>query len=281
MSTYSIKDSDGSVKYFGSEGAGTLADPFFPTPSNFFAEVSKGNVAGHSIIHKFGRNGAVPNGTFEGILQAGANFNFVTAAATVRVKSGGNANDTAAGTGAQAVTVEGLDDTGAAASEVIELAGASASAVTTTLFWRVNRMYITPLRAGAYGGSNTADIMLENGTGGTDLITILAGEGQSMHAAYSIPLGKTGYITTIHLQSDSNKASDFRLKTRNSLTDFTTPFAPILTKGYWDGVQGSDRFHPSAPTNVLTALTDVWFEAEGSGAISEVSVDFEILLVDD
>ena len=49
----------------------------------FLIEVQKGNVAGHSIVHKFGRNSIV-NGT-EGIWQIGGPFTFLTTATTVRV----------------------------------------------------------------------------------------------------------------------------------------------------------------------------------------------------
>lgn len=281
MSTLGIKDKDAADQYLGVMGTGTSPLPFYSIPADFYTEVQKGNVAGHSIVHKFGRNGAVPNGSFEGVLQASAQFNFVTAAATVRIKAGGNAADTAAGAGAQAITVEGLDDTGAFASESIELAGASASAVTTTLFWRVYRAYITPLRAGAYGGTNTGAIMIENGTGGTDLITIAAAEGQTQYGAYAVPLATTAYVLSVLFTADSTKASDFKMFTRASLTDFTTPFAPKLLKNYWDGVTGGLLVKPSSPIIVLPALTDIWFEAQGSGAGTEVAIDFEILLVDD
>ena len=281
MSEFKTLDADSGSKYLGMMGPGTTGDPFFSIPADFYAEVQKGNVPGHSIIHKFGHNSATANGSWQGVLDVAAQFPFVTAAATVRVKAGGNAADTAAGAGAQAVTVEGLDDTGAVASETIELAGASASAVTTTLFWRVNRMSIATLRSGAYGGANTAAIVLENGTGGTDLITMLAGGGQSQYAAYAIPLGKTGYLNSIVLTSESSKASNFRMITRVNLTDFTTPFAPKLTKAEWTGIAGMVILRPASPRLVLPALTDIWFDAYGAGAITEVSVNFEILLVDD
>ena len=31
---------------------------------DFLIEVQKGNVVGHSMVHKFGRNDAVPNGSW-------------------------------------------------------------------------------------------------------------------------------------------------------------------------------------------------------------------------
>ena len=282
MSELHIKDGAALDKYLGATGTGATGNPYFNIPADFYTEIQKGNVPGHSIVQKFGHNDSVANGSWEGVQQTAAGaFNFLTAATKVRVKAGGDGADTAAGAGAQAVTVEGLDDTGAFVSESIELAGAAASALTTVLFWRVYRAYITPLRAGAYGGSNTANIVIENGTGGTDLITIIAGEGQTQYAAYAVPLGKTGYLMHVSLTSESTKSSNFRLYTRASLTDFTTPFAPALLKRNWDGVAGVTSIETHSPLLTLPALTDIWFDAYGAGAIAQVSVNFEILLVDD
>lgn len=247
----------------------------------FYLDVAKGLISGHSLIHKFGKNNGVPNASFEGVLQVAAQFPWLTAATTVRVKAGGHANDTAGGVGAQAVTIEGLDNTGAFATEDIELAGASVSSSTSTSFWRVFRMHVTSLRVGTYTGNNVDDIVLENTAGNVDLITVLAGEGQSQFGAYSVPLGKTAYVLSILVEADGNKAADFRFFTRESLTDFSTPFGPKLLKLYWDGVLGSTFLSPNAPMLVYPALTDIWMEAQGGGAITEVSVDFEILLVDD
>ncbi len=247
---------------------------------DFLIEVQKGNVAGHSIVHKFGRNDTVANGVWEGVHQLSTTFNWLTAATTVRVKAGGNAADTAAGAGAQAVTIEGLNDAGVFATESIELAGANASSATSTSFWRVFRMYIKDLRAGAYTGANTAAIILENSAGGTDLISIAAGEGQSQHAAYSIPTGKTGYLMDIRVWCDAAKAADFRLYTRASLTDFSTPFAPKRLRLFWDGVLGQENLDPKTPIITVPALSDIWLEAQGGGAQTEVSVDFEMLIVD-
>ena len=69
--------------------------------------------------------------------------------------------------------------------------------------------------------------------------------------------------------------------TRANLTDFTTPFAPKLLKSTWNGVAGTDEIGGHTPLLVLPALTDIWFDCEGDGAISQASVQFEIVLVDD
>ena len=247
---------------------------------DFLIEVQKGNIAGHSMVHKFGRNPSVPNASFEGVNQLSATFNFLTAATTVRIKAGGNAADTAAGAGAREITIEGLDNTGAAATETIATAGAAASSATSTSFWRVFRASVSS--CGTYGAANTAAVIIENSGGGTDLITILTEEGQSKYGAYAIPLGKTGYLLDVLVEADAAKAADFRVCTREDLTDASSaPFSAVQVKLYFDGVLGQAAIDPHSPIFSLPALTDIWIEAEGGGAGTEVSCDFEILLVDD
>ena len=90
----------------------------------YFTEIAKGNIAGSSLVHKFGRNDAVPNGSWAFISLTGmTGFGIVTPVA-VRIKSGGNAADTAAGNGVRAVIVQGIDSTGAEVTETIVTAGA-------------------------------------------------------------------------------------------------------------------------------------------------------------
>ncbi len=201
-----VLDGDGNSLYYNVLKTGATGDSFLPIPADLYLAIQLGLVPKYSIVHKYGRNPATANGSWQGVLQMAAQFYFPTAATTVRVKAGGHANDTAAGAGAQAVTVLGLDDTGALASESIELAGASASSSTSTSFWRIFRAYITPLRAGAYGGTlPTTAIMIEDTAGANDMITILAGEGQTQYGAYAIPLATTGYLLSIAFSSESSK----------------------------------------------------------------------------
>lgn len=247
--------------------------------TDFLIEVAKGNIPGHSLVHKFGRNSEVPNATFEGINQLSALFNFLTAPTTVRVKAG-NVNDDSGGSGAREITVQGLDSTGALASETIATNGVSVSANTTTSFWRVFRMFVSA--SGTYGAGNTGQVIVENSAGTIDLISLAAEESQSQYGAYAIPLGKTGYLLSVLVMADSIKAADFRLFIRNNLTDASVaPFSALQLKLYWDGIIGSTSLNPNSPIQSIPALSDIWMEAEGSGAQTEVSIDFEILLVDD
>jgi len=245
----------------------------------FYIEVAQGHVPGYSLVQKYGRNAAVPNGSFEGVNLLSTAFAFVTAAATVRVKAG-NAADTSDGAGAREITIQGLDTNGNVKSEKLTTAGGTASSVSTNLYWRVFRIFVSS--CGTYGAANTAEVIIENGTGGTDLISIAAEEGQSQYGAYAIPLGKTGYLLSINLEADSAKAADFKVCTRENLTDAATaPFEATRLKLYFDGVSGQAGLNPNSPIFSMPALTDIWVEAQGGGANTEVSCDFEILLIDD
>lgn len=247
--------------------------------TDFFVEVAKGNVVGSKIVHKFGRNDAVPTSAWERISLASAPATFLAAASTMRIKAGGNVNDTAAGTGAQEVTLEGLDETGAEATETLATAGVSASLATATSFWRVNRAYVSPEKVGVYGGANVADIAIEAVTGPVDQIIIEADTGSSFFGGYSVPLGKTALFLSGFVTVDSGKAADIRSRFRENLRSTVAP-SPIRSVIHWVGLPaGATAFMPRSPI-VRPALTDFWIEARGNGGAAAVSVDFELLVVD-
>jgi len=248
----------------------------------YLFDIARGRVSNVSLVHKFGRNSGVPNGSFEGVLQASAQFYWPQAATTVRVKAGGNAADDGTssplGAGARSVTVSGIDVNGQAATETLTTAGGSASASTTTEFWRVNRAWVA--ETGTYTAANTAAIMIEDTAGANDMITIVAEEGQTQFAAFTVPINKRGYLLSAYAYADATKAADFALYTRNNITDVTAPMSAKRLKHYWDGVLGSVRIQPHSPMLTLAPLTDIWIEAQGGGALTEVSAGFEVALVD-
>jgi hypothetical protein len=243
--------------------------------------IRRGLIPGASLVHKFGRNPALANGGWEGILQVAAQFPWLTAASAVRVKSGGNAADDGTsspqGAGALTVTIQGLDATGAEVSETVTTAGAAASAATTTEYLRVFRAWVAT--TGTYTGNNTDDIVIET-TGGTALIQISAGEGQTQFCGYTIPLGKVGYLASAIVQVDAAKSADFRLFTRADCTTVTAPFAAKRLKFYWDGVSDGQSVKPFTPMLTVPALTDVWIEGYGNGVGVEATANMEIILFD-
>ncbi len=247
--------------------------------TDFLVEVIKGNIPGHALVHKFGRNGAVPSNSWAFISLLGITGWPLSAATAVRVKAGGDAADDAGGNGAREITVKGLDDSFNEVTEAIATAGALASLVTTTLFWRVHRAWVSAV--GVYGAANTAAVVIENGGGGTDLIQIATEEGQTQFGGWTVPVGKTAYLLSAHLHADTNKSTNVRMLTRGNIDDTSAPMTARRLKLFFDGVAGGLPFVTRSPGKGLPGKTDIWWEAFGDGAVSEVSVEFELLVVDD
>ena len=248
------------------------------TSSDYLLDVARNFVGGHKGIHKFGNNPAIGASSTEDIIFQGT-IEWLQAATTVRIKSGGNTNDTAAGSGAQQVIIEGLDEDWNEASETLATNGSSASSATTTTFIRINRAYVG--NVGTYSGSNTGSIVIENSAGGTDLMTIEADRGQTQSSAYTIPAGKTGYLTRLQVDSATAKASDVRFFQRRNADDVTTPFTGKRLIQAMVGITGTSviKFdaYPSYP-----ARTDIWATGTtASGGAGQVGVDYDLILVDD
>jgi hypothetical protein len=250
---------------------------------DFLIEVSKGNIAGHSLVHKFGSNGAVGNAAYEtitSIAHPGLSVinSHLTTAVTMRIKNGGHVNDDAGGTGARKVMIVGLDETGAEAQEEVVTNGVANSAYTTTTFIRVFRAYVTDV--GTYGGTNAGAITIR-ANGGIDMVIIGNAIGQTLHGMYTIPLGKTGHLLSVTLTVESLKPVSIIMFTREDILDTTLPVTGKRTKLFWNGLENNFSYNPDSPKIVLPPLTDIWFEGRAAVAGAGVSVDFEILLVDD
>lgn len=254
------------------------ANPLFKR-KDFYVQVQEGEIPGYSLVEKFGRNDAVPNGTWEFVNLLGFTAWPLSTATKIRIKAGGNVADVAGGAGALGANVLGIDGNGNAINEVIATAGSSASSLSDSLFFRVHRAWNSGV--GTYGAANTGDIIIENGSGGTDLIKIAAGEGQTQFSGFTIPLGFTAHLLSAFITVDGVKPADIRIFTREDILDVTAPMASKRLRKYFDGVLGELLFKPIAPWIKLNALTDLWSEARGAGAQTEVSVDFELLMIQD
>jgi len=248
-------------------------------PMDFLTEVQKGNIAGHSMVHKFGRNDTIANGAWELISLASAAPAFRSSAATVRIKAGGNAADDSGGAGATEVTVQGIDSNFAEISEAITTNGASVSSATSASFWRVHRAWVSAV--GTYGVANTGIITIEDSGGAADMINIAAGEGQTQHTCWSVPAGKTAYLLSVHVTVDSTQPIDVRCLVRKTFDDVSADMPSKRIKLYWAGLAEAFRYKPNGPELSIPEKSDIWFEAKGAGGAAKASCNFELLVVDD
>ncbi|KKM76613.1 hypothetical protein LCGC14_1378350 [marine sediment metagenome] len=245
---------------------------------DFLIEVQKGNIAGHSMVHKFGRNDNVPMNSWAFINLLGFTDWPLSAPTTVRIKAGGDAADVAGGAGAREITVLGLDDSFNEVEEAIATNGVNVSAATATAFWRIYRAWVSAV--GTYGVANTTAVTVENSGGGTDVIQIGAGEGQTQFGGWTVSLGKSAYLMSLHMHVDSKKIANIRMFTREDIDDVVAPMKSKRLKLFFDGVIGNVPYRAKGPEIKIPQKTDIWLEAFGDAATAEVACDFELLVVD-
>ena len=250
---------------------------------DYLTEVARGNVSGASIIQKFGHNGLIGT-TFVPVTGIGTyETPQVGSATALRIKAGGNANDTAAGSGAREVTIEGINELGAFVSEAVATAGALASAKTAAKFIRMFRAYVSA--SGTYAtstaGSHAADITIENGAGGTDWSEIhIEGFplGQTERGVYTIPEGYTGYLLSASGFTDGTKITEILFFKREGILKTVAPYDAMRI--VFDAtLEGGEFTHePKAPLLIGTGC-DCGFMAKVNQGTANVQVDFEILLI--
>ena len=254
-------------------------------------DLSRGLVSGMESIKKFGRNPSV--GTTFVPLSIGAVYQTPQSgsATALRIKAGGNANDTAAGSGARSITLEGLDENFLDATEVLATAGASASAATTTTFTRLFRAYITPdtgsgTYASASAGSHAGAITIENAAGGTDWATIDATnfpKSQSEIGAYTVPSGKTAYVLLDDVTIDSGKTADVIFFQRSNADETAAPYTAMRAQSVLTGLTGgsTDLSGRAVPFGPYVGPCDIGYLGRVSATTGSIAVEFEIFLVDE
>lgn len=273
-------DSNRGPARFSILSNGSVVGSTNPLPVSNNLAIARGLITGQSLIYKFALNEDVAASSTESISKDGV-LVMPTSASTVKIKAGGDANDTAAGTGAREITIVGLDENWQNASEAVATAGASASSATTTTFIRVFHAYVssfgTAFTSGTAGG-NAADITIQT-NGGTDLIIIPQGDGQSKSSLYTIPSGYTGYLTRTYINVDSNKSADVHFYKRENADDVTVPVqGRIVIAEYHELIGASEKHFNSYP--VFTEKTDLWFTSEvSSGSDSGIALEYDLILI--
>jgi len=251
----------------------------------YYLEIARGHVPGHSVVHKFGRFDATTT-TVTAIAFGVGNYQtpLPANATTLRIKAGGNSADTVAGAGARKVMLQGLNETGALVSEEVSLAGASASAVTITTFIRLFRAYVSETGTAAVTAltaTQTAAITIENGAGGTDWATIAAtnyGGGQTEIGCYTIPLGYTGYLTHMHVNIISNQAADVMFVKRENILTASVPFQANRILFRLNGSIGETTISPNVPIK-FNELTDISVLGRSQASTADINVEFTIVLI--
>lgn len=155
-----------------------------PAPSkiirpNFSCHVARGLVRGWQSFLVYGSRLDVDNTADVDLWQGPADDIFFPAAAGVITLSSTSVNDTAAGSGAQVVLLDGLDTDWNVITEAVPLNGTT-PVVSTLEFLRSNTSIVV---ASGAGDTNEGDITLTHG--GSAVSFILAGDSVSLQASFS------------------------------------------------------------------------------------------------
>ena len=230
--------------------------------SPFMLEVAKGNVDGHSSIHKFGANFDIDtNSDPETIWTQGGLYPWDSLATpqTLYVKSD-SSSDTST------LEIQGLDSNWDEIIETVTLTGTTA-VTTTNTFRRVYRM--------EYNQGNLNDgVITAHVTSGTGTVVAHIEEeyAQTLMMVYTVPAGYTGYM--LNLDASLNKAEDGNLRV------FRRPFGRSFRITHVAEIyESSYRYDFSIPLG-FDEKTDIDFRlAEVETNNTRVTANFDMLLV--
>lgn len=251
----------------------------------FLREIAAGNVEGHSIVNKFGRNDAIPNG---GIAPVAIGGNYRTPTAAVSLEFIGAVDDNASGTGARLVSFQGLDANWQIQTQTVVPTGVTPVAIPGT-WTRLFRVKVE--ESGTYAtqsASSHSGNLIVQASGGGDQWALIDqaqsgfGVGQSQIGTYTIAAGFTGILLskTFSVEASATKSGRVYFFTREGVDVVTAPYGPMNLKEQHDGVTGVNSIDPDAPLLVIPEKTDCGFMAYGDGGVVSCSVDFQMLLIE-
>jgi hypothetical protein len=181
-------------------------------------------------------------------------------AVQLRIRAGGNANDTAAGLGAREVLLYGIDQNGFEITDTIVTAGASASLPSTRTFIRLLSARVS--KSGRYANQTTAshfaDINIESTSGAIWGSIPLNGFGESISriGAFTVPIDYEAYLIGIRINAAAGKTVDAIVFKREGILKTSPPYDPMVVITSLFNLTGFEDLGYDAPI-YLPPLTDI------------------------
>jgi len=200
----------------------------------YLYDIAEGNVTEHNPFTKLGYNADV-GATEEEIITQGGLYYWIPTATALEVVSS-STDDDVAGIGVQKVKITYLKADYSEASEILDMDGTTPVPLTDTAIIRVNSIRATQVGTNmmSVGTINCRTVV------GTNVVrSIVAGSTRGRGATYTVPLGKTLYITSVHLSSGyttSGKVVRWFCRAKVDSTaptvkiDFFQPFYETITQ---------------------------------------------------
>tara|TARA_S200002703_G_scaffold88606_1_gene76508 strand:+ start:1037 stop:1786 length:750 start_codon:yes stop_codon:yes gene_type:complete len=228
----------------------------------YFLQVSRGLIAGHKRVFKFGYNGDIDDSE-ETIWDVGGLYAYPASAVTMTTTSSSGATDENV-----EVTIQGVDASYNELSETVTL-NSSGTATTTGSFLRVYRAFVSS------GTASAGSITIANG--GTTYAYISAADQQTLMALWTVPAGYTAYlfqVDTTAFTVQNNKVATIRMLTRELNGVFRT-------QNKFDLFEGSYHLDITCP-QPIPEKTDIEFRAiaDSSNADLRVAASFDIIYIE-
>lgn len=220
-------------------------------------QVSRGQIAYHESLYKFGENVAVST-AYETIWTGGGLYTYPTSAAPLHI------NSTASGDTTTRIKVIGLDADYNEIEAKVTINGAT-SVTTTDSFLRVYRAYVS---------ANEPDGNINIYHSGTLSAQIVSATNQTLMAVYTVPAGYTLYVGRGHISSGTENANKYvtgELKVRPFEGVFRTQSRVNLAGDHID-------FDWEYPIKV-TEKSDIEARAKSSSGDQEVAASFQGILI--
>ncbi len=248
---------------------------------DFFFEVAKGNIAGHSHVNKFGTNANIADGAEEIIWSPSHAYTFSTTADITDIVSSSTSDN------GKTIEVQGLDSNWDLVVQTKDLGTPATTSVTLdTPLIRAFRMRVNA------SATNVGNVQVGVGSvtsafSSTNLrAQIDATRGQTLMALYTVPRAKTAYLTKYYgvLIGDDGPPTKnpdqliwrIYVADRANNYDFQLKHA---TGGVYTGTSLIE--HEFIPQPSATEKSDIYMTANPEGDIGSASGGFDLILVDD
>lgn len=246
--------------------------------SDFFLNVAKGLIPGHSLIHKYG---SVPNVDTNDDWVAvwggakGPYLGFNATAAEIATVVSNNVNDASGGTGARTVTVSGLDADWLDQTETVTMNGTT-PVDTVGSYIRLFRAYV---EESGSGETNEGEITIaQKVTTAVVFGTIEPEYGQSNICAYTIPANKTAYLYSWDASINGNANASLEVRSRRR--KFGKSFRITEERTLLGAGTSYERRDYKLPKNSTPPKTDLIIEVNSDSNNNAASASFDLLLVE-
>jgi hypothetical protein len=245
---------------------------------NHGIEIARGDVTGRTNLNVQGFIDT--SGTTEEDIWAQTGILVPRQSAIAMDLQSGSANDDGnptTSTGLQTLTVTGLD--ASFAEQIITYTMNGINAVTTGETWtRINKA--VGVTWGTYHGANEGAITIRDTGAGNIQANAAIGTSSTQKSHYSVPAGKTAYLTRFNLNVDAAKTGTFRLYCVMNIDDVSQPFTggKVLLHRV-DGVVGPNSEDLETPI-LIPEKSDIWWTIEAGSINTTAHVDYDLEIID-